>query len=92
MRSTFVDPLFTKKLYRDKDVQEAIIEQSQTDWTIVRPGPFREGPAKEELQVVTDVGETVLPRISPAEVAQFVLDELKNNQYVFKRVFIGHPR
>jgi NAD(P)H-binding len=34
-------PLFTKGIYADKDKQEDLVRQSQTDWTLVRPAPFR---------------------------------------------------
>lgn len=84
-------PLFTKNQYLDKEVQEAIIRNTDLDWTIVRPAPFRPGAGREEIQVATNVGNTVLRRVSPAEVARFVLDELAANRYIHATLFIGHP-
>jgi uncharacterized protein YbjT (DUF2867 family) len=34
-------PLFTKGIYADEGVQEALIRQSGMEWTIVRPASFR---------------------------------------------------
>ena len=42
---SLVFPLFLKRVYDDKDVQEQIIKSSGLDWTIVRPGLLRDGPA-----------------------------------------------
>jgi putative NADH-flavin reductase len=87
-----VFPLFTQKMYRDKDRQEALIADSGLDWTIVRPAPFRDRPAEGPLQVVYEVGpDTVLRRITPDEVAQFVVDQLASDAYLHQRPFIGHP-
>jgi len=84
-------PLFTKRIYADKDKQEGLIRQSPLDWTIVRPASFRERAPTGSLQVVTNVEGVTLRRISRHEVARFVLDVLEQNQYVRQAVFIGHP-
>jgi putative NADH-flavin reductase len=87
-----VFPLITRKLYRDKDRQEALIADSGLDWTLVRPAPFHDRPAKGPLQVVEEIGpDTVLRRITPDEVAQFVVDQLASDAYLHQRPFIGHP-
>jgi len=86
-----VYPLFTKAIYADKDRQEALIRDSGTDWTIVRPAPFRKHRLAEPLSVVTRVDGIVFRRIAPHEVALFVLDETEQNRYVRQAVFIGHP-
>jgi putative NADH-flavin reductase len=83
-------PLFTKGIYADKDIQETLIRQSDADWTIVRPAPFRKKKPLGPLRTVTDVDGVTLRRISRSEVAQFLVDEVEQNQYVRKSVFIGH--
>jgi putative NADH-flavin reductase len=83
-------PLFTKGIYRDKDKQESLIRESQAQWTIVRPAPFREGRSPGSLRAVTNVDGVTLRRISRLEVAQFLVDELEQNRYVRQSVFIGH--
>jgi putative NADH-flavin reductase len=85
-----VYPLFTKAIYADKDRQEALIRDSGTDWTIVRPAPFRKHTLAEPVSVVTRVDGIVLRRIAPHEVAVFVMDEAEQNRYVRQAVFIGH--
>jgi putative NADH-flavin reductase len=83
-------PLFTKAIYADKDRQESLIRQSQTDSTIVRPAAFLKHRREETLRVVTNVEGVTLRRITREEVAQFLLDELEHNRYVHESVFIGH--
>jgi putative NADH-flavin reductase len=84
-------PLFTKGVYADKDVQEALIRQSGLDWTIVRPASFRTRTPTGSLRVVTNVAGVTLRKVSRLEVATFLLDELEQNRYVRQAVFIGHP-
>jgi putative NADH-flavin reductase len=83
-------PLFTKGIYSDKDGQEALIRESGTDWTIVRPAPFRKHQPPGPLRVVTAVHDVTLRRISRLEVARFIVDELQHHRYVRQSVFIGH--
>jgi putative NADH-flavin reductase len=83
-------PLFTKGIYEDKDKQEHLIRQSQTDWTIVRPAPFRSQTPPGTLRAITHVGDLTLTRISRLEVATFLVDELEQTGYIRQAVFIGH--
>jgi hypothetical protein len=85
-------PLFTRQRYRDKDRQEALIAASGLDWVIVRPAPFSSRRAPGPLEVHTDIGRnTVLRRITPEEVADFVVAQLHDDRYLRRRPFIGHP-
>jgi putative NADH-flavin reductase len=87
-----VFPLVTRRMYRDKDRQEALIADSGLDWTILRPAPFRDRPAEGPLQVVDEIRpDTVLRRITPDEVAQFAVDQIDSDRHRHKRPFIGHP-
>jgi len=83
-------PLFTRNRYADKELQEQLIRQSNLDWTIVRPAPFSEGKPNAPFQVLTEVGNAVLRKVSRAEVASFVLEELETRHYVRKTLFVGH--
>ena len=85
-----VYPLFTKGIYADKDLQEALIRQSGLDWTIVRPAPFRKRTPEGSLRAVTSVEGVTLTKISRLEVARFLLDELEQSRYLHQAVFIGH--
>ena len=83
-------PLITKRVYEDKDVQEGLIQKSSLDWVLVRPAMFREGTVSGKLVAVTDVRGVTLTRVSRAEVAAFLLDQLTDDRYLRKAVFIGH--
>jgi putative NADH-flavin reductase len=86
-----VYPFITKKIYEDKDRQEALIKASSLDWTIVRPAAFMKKTPPGKPQVVTDVGNTTFRRIKTEHVAAFILDELANGAYIRKTPFIGFP-
>ena len=85
-----VYPLFTKGIYADKDKQESLIRETDIDWTIVRPAPFRKDTPSGPLRVLTDVDDVTLRRISRLEVAEFLVAELEHPRYVRQSVFIGH--
>lgn len=85
-----VFPLFTRNIYRDKDRQEALIRDSRLDFTLVRPAPFRDLHRTTPLQVVTEVGNVVLRKISRFEVAQFAVDCVLDQRFNRQSVFIGH--
>jgi putative NADH-flavin reductase len=85
-------PLFTRKIYEDKDRQEALIRRSSVEWIIVRPAPFRErrrprGP----LQAVVDVHNVTLRSITRAEVAAFIAEQLESDRFLRQTPFVGHP-
>lgn len=85
-------PFFTKNRYRDKDVQEEMIASSDLDWIIIRPAPFTMRLPPGHLEVHVEIGpDTTLRRITPGEVAEFVVDQFESDQYLRQRPFIGHP-
>lgn len=75
-------PLLLKTIYEDKDRQEALIRASDTDWTIVRPGFLTNGPLTENYRVLTDLWGITADKISRADVAHFMLEELSAPRYV----------
>jgi putative NADH-flavin reductase len=86
-----VFPLFTRKIYADKDRQEAMIAASNLDWTIVRPAPFSEGGAARPLEIYTKIQpDTVLRKIARDEVAAFVVEQINSDSYLRQLPFIGH--
>ena len=76
------NPLLLKTIYEDKDRQEALIRASDTDWTIVRPGFLTNGPLTKKYQVITDLTGITAGKISRADVAHFILEELATNRYL----------
>ncbi|WP_170064672.1 NAD(P)-dependent oxidoreductase [Caldimonas caldifontis] len=84
-------PFFTQAIYADKDRQEELIRASDTDWTILRPAPFRSAPGREPFHVLTDVRTgTRLSRVTPPEVARVSLDCAEKGLHRGEAVFFGH--
>jgi putative NADH-flavin reductase len=77
-----LQPLLLKKVYDDKDRQEALIKASDVDWVIVRPGFLTNGPETGEYRVLTDLEGVTAGKISRADVAHFMLNELDSNKYL----------
>lgn len=87
----FFYPLFTHRIYADKDRQESLIAASSLDWIIVRPGPFFDVPARSPLLVLTKIEpDTQIARITRDEVADFTVAQVESDRYLHQRPFIGH--
>jgi uncharacterized protein YbjT (DUF2867 family) len=61
---------------RDKEMQERRIFASSVDWLIVRPTILTNGPATGRYRVGTDLRVGLFPRVSRADVADFMLRQL----------------
>lgn len=81
-------PLILKRIYDDKDRQEAEIRQSNLDWVIVRPGILTNDPAKGNYRVLTDLTGVTAGKISRADVADFVLQQLTDDRYLYQTPLI----
>lgn len=89
--NAIIYPFFTRNRYADKDRQEEFIEQSDLDWTIVRPAPFAASTGTGPWQVYTEIPDGLqLRSITRTEVASFILDILENASFIRKKPFIGH--
>jgi putative NADH-flavin reductase len=72
-----------REVYADHEAQEAFVEQSGLDWTIVRPGAFTDGPATGAYKHGFPPTETNLKlKISRADVADFMLRQLTGDSYL----------
>ncbi|HUO82594.1 MAG TPA: SDR family oxidoreductase [Gammaproteobacteria bacterium] len=79
----FVVPFILPFYYWDKTRQERIIGASGADWVIVRPGALNNGARRGQYRHGRHVGNyfwTV--RISRADVAAFMLDQLESDSYL----------
>ena len=75
--------LFLRPAYADHVAQEAIIQQSDLDWVIVRPGAFIDGPVTGQYKHGFPVTEKNLTlKIARADVADFMLRQLTDNTYL----------
>ena len=78
-------PLFLRNIFKDKEVQERCIQESRLDWIIVRPARLTDGPRTGVYRSGFSAGErSIKGKISRADVADFMLDQLTNDAYVRK--------
>jgi putative NADH-flavin reductase len=79
----FVIPFILPFYYWDKGRQEAVIRASASEWTIVRPGLLNNGRQRGVYRCAPGVGNFVWTvRISRADVAAFMLDQLTDDTYL----------
>jgi putative NADH-flavin reductase len=78
-------PLFLRNILADKEEQERIIAASSLDWVIVRPTALTNGPRRKVYRVGSGIGHWFFPsRISRADVAAFMLEQLTDATYLRK--------
>lgn len=85
---SIIRPLFLKQQFRDKERQEEAVRESSVEWVIVRPTRLVNGPARGELKVSTN-GERVPGRITRADVAAFMVDQLTSDEHLRQAPVIG---
>jgi len=73
-----------KTIYEDKDRQEALVRQSNLEWVIVRPGFLTNGSLTGTYRVLLDLEGVTAGKISRADVAHFILNEITEKAYLFK--------
>jgi putative NADH-flavin reductase len=83
-----VQPLLLKTIYADKETQEGIVRASGVAWTVVRPGFLTDGARTGRYRVITDMTGVKAKKISRADVADYLLKEMKTGADVGKTVFI----
>lgn len=79
----FLIPLLLYFYFQDKELQEKCIMESSLDWIIVRPAALTNGKQTGGVREGKDIGSLFFThRISRADVASFMLSELKDDRYV----------
>jgi putative NADH-flavin reductase len=79
----FVIPLILPFYFWDKTRQERLIAASRVNWVIVRPGALTDGPKRGVYRHGQNVGSLLRTvRISRADVADFMLNQLTENTYL----------
>ena len=74
-------PYLLGEIYKDKDRQELIVKSSALDWSIIRPGRLTNGSRDMRYRELVDLKNQRMRSISRADVAHFVLRELKLAKY-----------
>ena len=78
------NPLLLKTIYEDKNRQEALVQNSNLEWVIVRPGFLTNGPLTGTYRALTALEGVKAGKISRADVAHFILTEITQKQYLSK--------
>jgi uncharacterized protein YbjT (DUF2867 family) len=75
-------PLLLRKVYADKDRQEAIVRQSGLEWVLVRPTILNDKPGGPAIRTLTDLRGMHGGTISRQDVARFVLDQVTDDRWL----------
>ncbi|MBL6449348.1 SDR family oxidoreductase [Fulvivirga sp. 29W222] len=76
---------FLKEAFKDHEIQEGYIFGSRLGWTVIRPGAFTDGPLTGIYKHGFSVDEkNTKLKISRADVADFMLKQLKTDEYLHK--------
>lgn len=81
---------FTRRIYEDKNRQEALIRASNLDWVIVRPASFTNGPLRDHLRAFTQLDGITIKSISRADAAAFVLEQLASDRFLHQSPLVGY--
>ena len=84
-------PLMLRRAFADHEIQENYIKESQLDWIIVRPTALTDGEHTGSYQHgYTADNKTVTNKISRADTADFMLEQLANNHYLHRTPSISY--
>lgn len=83
-------PLALKTVYEDKDRQEQLLIESDSNWTIVRPGFLIDGAAEIRYSIVKNMEGVTSGKISRADVAHFIVAAFEQNLYVKETVLLSN--
>ena len=79
----FLIPVLLYFYFQDKELQEKCIMLSSLDWGVVRPAALTNGKQTGAVREGRDIGSFLFThRISRADVASFMLSEVKDDRYV----------
>ena len=82
---TVLAPPLLHNVVADHEVKERIIQHSGLDWTIVRAPRLTNGTRKRCYRYGIDIrAEFVIPRISRADIADFMLRQIGDDAYVHR--------
>jgi putative NADH-flavin reductase len=80
-----VAPLLLRNVVADHEEKESIIQQTDLEWVIVRPPRLTYGARRGDYRAGVDIRATSpVPRISRADLADFMLSQVTKDTYVRK--------
>jgi putative NADH-flavin reductase len=77
-------------IFADKKAAEDEIRRSRLDWTIAYPVLLTDGPLTGHYRVGERLELRGVPKISRADVAHFMLAEMKNRAFVRKVAVLSY--
>ena len=80
--------LLLRKVYADKNRQEAIVRDSGLDWVLVRPSILNNKPCRDTIRALADLSGFHGGTISRADVASFVLDQVREDTWLHRSPLI----
>ncbi|NGN66743.1 SDR family oxidoreductase [Streptomyces sp. A7024] len=84
-------PLLLRPTFADTARQEAVIQESDVDWTIVRCGALTDGERTGRYEHATGTATSkVKGKISRADAAEFLLKQLEDDTYVRKAPYLTY--
>lgn len=89
MFDRLVFPLLLRKVYADKNRQEATVRDSGLDWVLVRPAVLNDKPGRGTIRALTDLAGFHGGSISRDDVANFVLDQVRTDTWLHRSPLIA---
>jgi putative NADH-flavin reductase len=83
-----MQPLLLSTVYEDKDRAEALIFESESKWTIVRPGFLNDDVSEKKYRVIEDVQGVTSGSIARADVAHFIVSALEMDNHIGDTVLL----
>ncbi|MEU8606642.1 NAD(P)H-binding protein [Actinoplanes sp. NPDC048791] len=89
-RSAYVTAswLLERAVLRDKEQMEALVRDSDTQWTVIRAPVLTNGPRTGSYRTGTDLRLSFTAKVSRADLADFMLTVLRENAYPRRAVVI----
>jgi len=81
--------LLLADVFADKEAGEDYLRRSSLDWTLIYPAILTNGPRTAKYRVGERLELHGLPKISRADVADFVLSQIEDATYLRKGVLIS---
>lgn len=82
-------PLLLRKVYADKNRQETIVRDSGLDWVLVRPSVLNDKPGRGVVRTLTDLSGFHGGSIAREDVARFVLDQVRSDDWLHRSPLIS---
>ncbi len=79
-------------VFNEKDTQEVLVRESDTDWTIVRPSTMTYGQPTGSYLIDPPMSFGMFTHIARADVAEFIVRQLDEPTKVRQAVTISYPR